>query len=134
MNRCENCGAATDGGSRCTDCGAERFQAIVTKITYDPWSIVVRRDGERAYLQVRDDNARCNQTGAPTSWGGRKWLLSEHMTETEVVKTALKAVLSAVEHEALENFKYQGQTIFDPHIRVEDLARIRSECPLDGRT
>jgi hypothetical protein len=39
----------------------------------------------------------------------RKWLLSAHMTKTEIVNTAWFAVKTAIEHEAREEFFYQGQ-------------------------
>lgn len=49
---------------------------------------------------------------------GRKWTLSPHMTRSEIVQTALKAVLAAVEHEAREDFHYRGVPVFGPHIDV----------------
>lgn len=111
------------------------FEEIVHACRFPPWTISVHRGDQcRLYLQVHDETAVCNVTGKPEPWSGRKWYLSAHMTETEVVKTALKAVLSAVEHEALERFKYKDLTIFDPHLRVEDLLQIRLMRPLDART
>lgn len=110
-----------------------RFEQIVAQVSFPPWQLIVGNDGPRSHVQVRDDSGVCNVTGVALPWGGRKWLLSDHMTETEIVKTCLKAVLSAVEHETLENFRYQGVTIFDPHIRVEDLVRLRASAPLDAR-
>lgn len=111
------------------------FEEIVRKCEFKPWIISVHRGDQcRLYLQVHDETAVCNVTGKPEPWSGRKWYLSAHMTDTEVVKTALKAVLSAMEHETLERFKYQGYTIFDPHIRVEDLVKLRLLNPLDART
>lgn len=107
---------------------------IVSLVKFDPWNITVRFDDKRPYLQVHDHNARCNVTGAFAPWSGRKWFLSLHITETEVVKTALKAVLSAQEHETLERFTYKGVTVFDPHISVVDLITIRETCPLDSRS
>lgn len=134
MSKCENCGVPITEGTRCSDCGGlARFIEIVARVSYPPWMIVVRPDKGHAYLQVRDDEGRCNQTGEQNPWGGRKWRLSPHMTDTEIVKTALKAVLSAVEHETLENFKYRGVSIFDPHIRVDDLVEMRHSRPLDAR-
>nr|WP_315206420.1 hypothetical protein [uncultured Albidiferax sp.] len=44
------------------------------------------------------------------------------MTPSEVVQTALKCVLTSLEHEARENFKYKGAPIFGPHFDVDDLA------------
>lgn len=61
---------------------------------------------------------------------GRKWRLSEHMTKSELVQTALMAVLAAEEHEAREAFKYRGAAIFGPHFDVDalhELARGRNE-------
>ncbi len=110
-----------------------RLNRIVSDVQFNGWPILLRLDGQRPYLQVSDPNGVCNVTGKAKPWRGRKWGLSYHMTETEVVKTALKAVLAAVEHEVLELFKYRGVTIFDPHIRVEDLIELRTSCPLDGR-
>lgn len=113
----------------------DEIESIVANCTFKPWKIIVGKLGtDRLYLQVRDENGVNNATGEPNYvWGGRKWLLSKHMTETEIVKTVLKAVLSAVEHETLENFKYKGLTIFDPHITVSDLIELRNNSELDGR-
>jgi hypothetical protein len=49
-------------------------------------------------------------------WTGRKWRLSLHMTDGEIVQTALAAVLAWHEHEARENFLYKGRAIFNPHL------------------
>ncbi len=63
-------------------------------------------------------------TGLSGTQRSRKWRLSEHMTRSEVVQTALKAVLTAVEHEAREKFLYRGRAIFGPHFDVDELARL----------
>lgn len=113
--------------------------AVVADIAFKPLKIAVHKDGidrtgaPRCYLQVSDPNGVCNVTGEPSPWKGRKWLLSSHATKTEVVYTALKAVLAAVEHEAREQFRYRGVTICDPHIHVDDLVVLRGRQPLDGR-
>ena len=52
----------------------------------------------------------------------RKWLLSPHMTESEVVQTAFKCCLTSMEHRAREAFKFNGARIFGPHFNVRDLA------------
>lgn len=122
----------------------DRFAAVLKNITlsFQPWEIVLRRDDvhvvfaahePRCYLQIQDPNGKCNTTGEPMAWHGRKWMLSPHMTETEVVQTAFKAYMAAVEHEAREGFLWHGVTIFDPHINVNDLVALRLKHPLDGR-
>ncbi|WP_153012816.1 hypothetical protein [Pseudacidovorax intermedius] len=57
----------------------------------------------------------------------RKWLLSEHMTPSELVQTALKLVLTSVEHEAREQFTYGGRRVFGPHLSVDALAFIADD-------
>jgi hypothetical protein len=77
------------------------------------------------YLQITCDS-KCNVTGVPLKWSSRKWLLSEHMTDGEIVQTAFKATLTAIEHEARETFLYRGQPVFGPHYDIEHLVALRS--------
>jgi hypothetical protein len=75
-----------------------------------------QQDG-RLYLQIAD-----------AEWTGRKWILSDHMTDGEVVQTAMAAVLAWYEHEAREAFKFRGKAIFNPHLSLEALcARAEEE-------
>ena len=67
------------------------------------------------YLQIEDKNGVCNVTGKPDPWRGRKWALSQFMTDGEIVNTIWKAAMTAAEHELREGFKYKGVTIYDPH-------------------
>lgn len=104
-----------------------RFRELVRQITYKDWSFHIGKDGIGLYhLQVRFTAGR--------EWSGRKWRLSMHMTDSEVVQTALKAVLAAEEHEAREQFRYRGRAIFGPHMRVEMLWRLAGDADaLDER-
>ena len=97
-----------------------KFAAIVEKISYDDWLIGIGRDGARCYLQVHF-TAPDRDTGEGVEWSGRKWLLSPHMTDSEVVLTAWAAIKMAIEHEAREKFRYRGRQIFGPHIAVDAL-------------
>lgn len=53
----------------------------------------------------------------------RKWLLSPHMVETEIVRTAFLAIRQAALHEVDEAFKYQGARIYGPHVSVQALVK-----------
>ena len=99
------------------------IEALVSRIAYSDWDIVVRSlgfGGDRFVLQVHFD-APCVNTGEVERQSGRKWLLSPHMTECEVLFTALKAILTAVEHEAREGFTLDGVRIFGPHLSLDAL-------------
>ncbi len=104
----------------------EQFEAVISRIHYRGWFFKIGQDGDRAFLQIRV-NGCCNVDGKPMDWSSRKWFLSPHMTPSEVVQTAFKAVLTAEEHEARERFLYLGRSIFDPHYDVDQLWRLRGE-------
>lgn len=106
----------------------DEIRAIADRITYGKrgWTVRVRQDqdSERPYIQVHYDG-----TGmyGDTEWTGRKWPLSQFMTETEIVHTAFKAVLAAEEHESRELFLYEGVAICGPHYSVRDIVTLVQE-------
>ena len=59
--------------------------------------------------------SRCTVSGVVKTWHGRKWYLSDYMTDDEVVKTCFAAFKATVEHEIMEGFHYQGRRVFNPH-------------------
>lgn len=113
--------------------GYERLWQVVSECKFGDWELVVRVDGTRSYLQVLAPEGTCNVTGLKMAWSGRKWFLSPHMTRSEVVQTALKAVLTAVEHEARERFTYRGRAIFGPHLDVDELVDLCDAGGMDVR-
>lgn len=52
---------------------------------------------------------------------GRKWHVSPHATDSEIILTCLKAAITNAEHEVREAFEYEGRRIFQPHIDVDAL-------------
>lgn len=116
-----------------------KFQEIVNQIQYKNWRFHVMQDdcgycghGGRYWLQIRWYD-KDSYTGDIEPQSSRKWFLSEHMTESEVVLTALKAVLTAEEHEAREQFRFNGKRIFNPHpsmvalMQIADIQEKRNE-------
>lgn len=86
------------------------------------------RLGEHAaFIQVRFRAPDSHTHELEQSWSGRKWYVSLHSTEAEVVQTCLKAVLTAVEHEAREAFLYKGIALFQPHLNLDLLMDIATE-------
>lgn len=67
---------------------------------------------------VRDNRSKRIKSYAAK---GRKWYISSHAVENEVVFTCWKACLTWVEHEMREEFEYEGHKIFDPHTSVASL-------------
>lgn len=112
------------------DTNKERVQEVLSHVAYNDWHVGVGVDDTRLYLQVRFI-APDEDTGEAREWNGRKWLLSPHMTDSELVFTAWLAIKTAVEHEARETFMYKGRKIFGPHISVEALHRVADQ--IDAR-
>jgi hypothetical protein len=99
---------------------------ILEHITYKNWNLHVKQDISRngcVYIQWHF-TLPCAKTGMEYMGAGRKWYLSPYMTESELVQTALKAALTAEEHEAREAFLYHGKRIFGPHISVRALMEV----------
>ena len=101
-----------------------RYHDLLAAIRYKDWCFAVNEmESGWFYLQVVFQ-ALNHETGVFEPQHGRKWLLSPHMTKSELVQTAFKAVLTAEEHEARENFFYQGKPVFGPHLDVEALLEV----------
>ena len=108
----------------------EKVLQLVSRISLTcldkPFTILVetdKRGGDRIYLQVQYES-KCTKTGKLDTWKGRKWYLSEFMTDDEVVKTAYCAFEAAVKHEVMEGFKVDGKILFNPHMNFEALLSI----------
>lgn len=99
----------------------QEIRDIVAKCSFEDWLIEVRMDGTRPYLQVHVLNGKDSETGLPMEWTGRKWMLSPHMCKNEIITTAFKAVMTAMEHEVRESFRYKGAAIFNPHMDPDAL-------------
>lgn len=102
------------------------FTDVLSRITFPGFTFIVQEYAHRPTLQI-ECKGTCNISGADLTWTSRKWLLSWHMTDGEVVQTAFKAVMTALEHEAREQFTYRGVTVFDPHYDIEKLVALRMQ-------
>lgn len=111
-----------------------KIQSIIERLTFNVlgvnFSINAYRDKlatvnqvGRIYLQL-SYFAPCTKTGEMKEWTGRKWYLSQFMTEDEVIKTAYCAAKATVEHEIMEGFKVDNIILFNPHINYEELLAI----------
>jgi len=77
----------------------------------------------RVYIQMhyRTVDIRTEEMEA---YKGRKWYLSEHMTDDEIIKTCYLAFRTCVEHEVLEGFRVEGVSIFNPHVDYKELIKV----------
>jgi len=79
-------------------------------------------------LQLRGEAADV-ATGRPGVQCGRRWHLPRDAGPSEIVRTAFKAVLTWLEHEAREHFTYREARVFGPHL---DVGRLADLCRGEG--
>jgi len=98
----------------------QTLKKIIKDIEYKPnTSFKIGVMGDGWYIQhvqlIADCKAKSLQLEEQK---GRKLYISQHMCDSEVIQTALCAVLMFEEHEAREWFTYQGEELYGPHIDV----------------
>jgi hypothetical protein len=101
----------------------ETLQKFIDQFEFNDWKFHLRFKNEVPYLQIKfmaTDNMN-PEDDTLYEQACRKWMLSYHMTDEEVVTTAWKAVEAAVLHEAREQFKWKGEPIYRPHIDPQAL-------------
>lgn len=112
------------------DWRAARLQAIQTliqdRISFRDWQFKVAPVGDTLYVQVQFEDVDAD-TNILSQLQGRKWLLSPYMLDDEVVKTCYMAVMTALQHEAMESFKLDGQAPFHPHHSAFDMLNLPVE-------
>lgn len=98
------------------------MRLLVALFSHPDYAFQLVYEQPHLFLRVGDPNGRDNGDPAKAlPWWGRKWRLSPHMTDMEVVQTALKAILTAQEHEAREQFKVDGVAVCGPHLDLASL-------------
>jgi hypothetical protein len=109
----------------------ERFRQLLAQVRYKPGSgFRLTQNGECVFLQHHQALPDCTVDPAesPTlQVRGRKFYLSPHMTDAEVIQTALMAVIAFEEHEAREAFLFRGDRIFGPHKSLASLRVVDEE-------
>ena len=96
-------------------------QHLLNDVEYLPgWKIFWERLTKDAYgYSTMQWNFR-DETGARQYC--RKWLIDLHdATPSDILQTALRAVIDAQEHEVRETFRFKGKKIYGPHFNPEAL-------------
>lgn len=106
-----------------------RLRNIAAWVTYPGFTFEVFRGNNvdwshTYYLRVSCPEGRCNVTDEDLPWKGRTWVLSQHMTDGEVVQTAFLALKTALEHELRERFTYKGVAVMGPHFDIDRLVAL----------
>lgn len=99
----------------------EKANSIINYISYPEYNFIATMDGRgEMYLQGEYSEKDIN-SGIMCRQYTRRWFISPYMTKSELVQTALKLILTSMEHRAREHFKYRDRLVFGPHFNVDDL-------------
>lgn len=113
----------------------EEIQDIVANIEYPEYRFRVGVKGlteDVPYLQACYNEPDI-VTGKNSEQCTRKWMLSFHMVPSEITQTAMKLILTSMEHRAREHFKYKGERVYGPHFDVDALVEVARARRLDYR-
>jgi hypothetical protein len=106
----------------------EQIQDIILGVTctmFPTWQLKLSLEGAHLFLQVYETDGRDTFNDEPVTWHGRKWLIEQTMTETQIVNTCFKAYETAIEHEFRELFRYRGRPVYNPHRCVNALCGLK---------
>jgi hypothetical protein len=110
---------------------SSEIRDVVSEINFKDYKFTVS-DGENPYLQGQYYEPDVI-TGETRLQKTRKWMLSPHMTKSEVVQTAFKLAITSMEHRTREHFLYQGERVFSPHYDVDALVELCRAGAFDER-
>lgn len=96
------------------------------------WGIRCDVMGDGFFVQLRYIEPDIS-TENPEDQHGRKWYVSSHSVESEVVQTILKAALTSAEHIVREHFTYKGERIFTPHWDIAALIELSRNQAIESR-
>lgn len=110
----------------------QSFNDWIDQVQFRDYAFFIVQRKDCLYLQASFVE-RCIKKNTAEIQYTRQWMLHPDMTNSEFVQTALKLVLTSVEHEARENFQYRGLPIFGPHYNVDTLHSICNPSNMEHR-
>lgn len=119
-------------GKEIWEVNIDEMRGIMVCVECGEYQFSVESKGPAIYLVTRYLEPDV-VTGKMDMQTTRKWMLSEHITRSELVQTALKCVITSMEHRAREKFNYKGQRVFGPHFDVEALVELAESGKTDVR-
>src|SRR5271169_4268692 len=93
---------------------------ILKNVYYPGYRFQMSGIGDRIYLQgfYMEEDVDTRKLEEQKT---RKWYISNLATDSEIVQTVLKCVLTSAEHRVREHFMYKNARVFSPHYNIEDL-------------
>jgi len=100
-----------------------KINAVLNEIEIGAGAFSVEQivDGFLLHLSSEESDV---DDGVRRVFAGREWFIGPSATESEIVRTAFKAVVTWQEHEARDRFQFRGARPFSAHLDVDDLVEL----------
>lgn len=106
----------------------DEIAICIRSCSYRPgWVFVMDTKGPMVAFQMECTELRSTvdpRTGKHEPWKTGKKFLSPHMCRQEVVSLVFESIVAAEMHEVREWFRFQGASIYNPHLDPEALAKV----------
>lgn len=112
----------------------EKIKSIVSHVKYKDWQFVVGKKGDGFLIQVQFMGEDTDGSGKLELQKCRKWFVSQHSCDSEVVRSCFLAIRQAEEHELCERFHYKGHQVYNPHLDMDRMADFICAKPFEVRT
>lgn len=109
------------------------IKKLVSDVEYGGWEFVVTEKGDGFLIQIQFISSDSDNPGVLELQKCRKWYVSPHSCDAEVIRTCFIAVKQAEEHELCERFRFKGKQIYNPHIDPVQLAAFVDGKPFQTR-
>lgn len=110
-------------GTSKSDLSLADVKSVLADIVFKNHQFNVETVSDGFQLQLSCDEVDLSN-GEPSLQFGRKWHVGKRAGKSEIVQTAFKAVVTWMEHDAREHFRYKGAQVFGPHFEIDDLERL----------
>lgn len=104
----------------------DEINAVLAEIMFEGYTFTAEEDECVVILQA-SYLEKDTVTGKSERQFTRRWLLSPVMSESEIVSTCFKLVMTSMEHRTREWFTYRNKAVFHPHHDVNDLLALCEE-------
>lgn len=112
----------------------QQVRAIVDRIKFKDRTFLLLDKGDGFLLQMEYFEPDVEKPGSPpVSQKTRKYYLSPHSTESEIVETAWLCVQRSQWHVASEYFTYDGRRVYSQHFSVRARIKMCDDQAFDVR-
>jgi len=103
-----------------------RICGVLEQCSFPGYAFLLTTIGDEFRLELTYEEADV-YGGELSTQTTRPWLISPEATESQVIQTLFKAILTSMEHRVRENFHWMGKPVLMPHLDLREIWKTVSE-------